>query len=415
MNPTGPNGTSWVFTGWYEEGSNVAWNPFQQVTDYVTLVAHYAQADDYVYVQFPETDLTKFAGDYYVDTNGSDDGFNLAYGDVVAPWQVSMSDAQLDHYVVTGFTCDGKDVSLVGMSGAELADKIASRPAASALYKIVKLAVTPTGGQNACVITFGSADAGWKYKGVQSNYALDVVKGDTVDPVLAVSASNGYGTLAYNNNATNAAFDFTQPVPGDVYLVPQADESAQYYTVMCQKSSSQTSNALTDATKVEYVKSGQAAQDTTAPAPAKDGFEFLGWSESNYPTASLSKDVVLADLSHVTKDLTVYAVYAPTSVTVTWYNGYGSVDSVYTTQTYTENQQFHAPADPTRGGYNFVAWNPQVTVEGQYVYTTLGGGRMYYADGATGDSIQSGPRRLWPLSIPRSGRRRSISSPSRIF
>ena len=208
MNPTGPNGTSWVFTGWYEEGSNVAWNPFQQVTDDVTLVVHYAQADDYVYVQFPETDLTKLAGDYYVDTNGSDDGFNLAYGNVVAPWQVSMSDAQLDHYVVTGFTCDGKDVSLVGMSGAELADKIASRPAASALYKIVKLAVTPTGGQNACVITFGSADAGWKYKGVQSNYALDVVKGDTVDPVLAVSASNGYGTLAYNNNATNAGVRF---------------------------------------------------------------------------------------------------------------------------------------------------------------------------------------------------------------
>ena len=380
--------TKFVFSGWYEEGSHTAWDPTQDLTADVTLEAHYAQLNDYVNVKFPKDGKTVYAGDFYND--GTYNEFNLASDDVVADWQAAFADDATnpgDHYVTTGYEYDGNALDLAGKTGQQLVDTISPRPDPNADQKVIQLGNSYKENDEVAVVTF-AAPTGWSYNG---QHVFDVIKGQKVAPIEAEGAEN-YRTSTYTNEVNGQTWNFDDPVNVDLTLIPDSSASTKYYTVTYRQDSvSQKANALkTDSNAVdEQVVAGGAAKNTAAPAAAKSGYEFLGWSTTDYALTTLRKDVKLADLTAVKNDVTVYAVYAPKTVTVTYEYGYGAGNKTYTTQSYAENDVFKAPADPTRDGYAFTAWSPALNANKQRLHLSLGGGLFFYADSATGDGAQT--------------------------
>ena len=106
--------------------------------------------------------------------------------------------------------------------------------------------------------------------------------------------------------------------------------------------------------KKENVRNGQAA---TAPEdPTRDGYTFIGWDE---------------DFTHVTKDLTVTAMYQKKKTTFTvrfvdW------DDTLLKKQTVEKGKDATAPEDPTRDGYVFIGWDKDYTdVQSDLIVTAL--------------------------------------------
>ena len=414
QNPSNPT-SNWVFTGWYtsdseayEPGQGTAFDPSQDVTADVDLYAHYAQANDYVNVKFPTDGKTTYANGYYSAlTSGAYNEFNIAYGDTVADWQAAFTDAAADYYLTTGYTYGGKAFDLAGQTGKALADKVTNADS-STNYKQLQLEnVAVKGDPNnpsdpdvGKIFSVRYHNAGVKndkdvYSVTGVTYdgsdEFDVLEGKTVESRVATDPATGYTTSVYVNQANGKTYDFSAPVQEDLVLVPDFSAASKSYVVTYDlTSATQRAYALkAGGNKTESVKAGEAAKDTAAPAAAKKGFKFFGWSETNYPTTAGVKDIKLADLSKVTKDITVYAVYVADSSTVTYYAGYGSSNKVYTTQTYADGDYFKAPADPTRDGYVFDGWSPAIVANGQKLHINASGSLYYYKGGTTGDSAQT--------------------------
>lgn len=84
----------------------------------------------------------------------------------------------------------------------------------------------------------------------------------------------------------------------------------------------------------------------TAPTASRTGYTFTGWSGGDY--------------TNVTSDMTLTAEYTINSYTVKFEDYDGTQIGV--TQTVEYNEMPTPPADPTREGYTFKEWSPQVDV-----------------------------------------------------
>ena len=101
------------------------------------------------------------------------------------------------------------------------------------------------------------------------------------------------------------------------------------------------------------------------PTVTRDGYDFVEWN-----TASDGSGDTFTNSTPVIADITVYAIWQPTSVTyytVTFIDG----TTTYATRTVADGQSVGGamPANPTKTGYTFVGWNTQSDGQGS-VFTS---------------------------------------------
>ena len=160
----------------------------------------------------------------------------------------------------------------------------------------------------------------WKYDGTDLANSAD---------------SEGYYYLSYSDASTSYPQRFTtsKNTGNSIKIYKKITSSAPvetYYTVTFKD---------WDGTvlSTQSVLEGTAA---TAPAdPTREGYTFTGWDKA---------------FDNVTADMTVTAQYTINTYTVTFVDHDGTV---LDTQTVNYGEAATAPADPTREGYHFVAWD----------------------------------------------------------
>ena len=103
----------------------------------------------------------------------------------------------------------------------------------------------------------------------------------------------------------------------------------------------------------EVYKNGQyecGAEITAPDAPEKEGFTFIGWTETEGSdvTAEIPQFMPAANLTY-------YAFFEKIEFTVTWV-----IDKTSTEETYVCGQTLTAPQVPEKTGYTFAGWEPQI-------------------------------------------------------
>ena len=94
----------------------------------------------------------------------------------------------------------------------------------------------------------------------------------------------------------------------------------------------------------EEVKKGETAKGFT---PVKEGYDFLGWSLNPQDNTSIT------NLTNITEDLRVYAIFSPKTYTVKFY----VLGELYDTKTCLFNENAENPERPDIEGYLFRGWD----------------------------------------------------------
>ncbi|MBT1172698.1 InlB B-repeat-containing protein [Bifidobacterium sp. MA2] len=395
--------SKWVFTGWYTSpNAGEAYDPAAELSTSAPkdLYAHYAQLDQAVQVKLPTSSETSFAEGYY-ESNGN--AFYLNRADSVAAWQTATADKNKgNHKLFSAYQADTdgdgnyEDVTLSGKTGDALADLISPEPAGTAVLSLRENLDT-----NAKVVEYKISSQntakGWKLNG---DAKVDVhVKGTA--PQQSASKDGGYTASAWTNEDTKKAWDFSDPVKTDTTLWLDITGAAATYTVTYEvQTSGAAFGALKNDSYTVQAPAGEALPSHEVPA-AKEGYKFLGWTtDSSLTSGSFVKDVKLFN-GTVDKDLTVYAVYAPEYVEVTYNLGYPTANKTYTTQKYAEGDTFKAPSDPTRdGGYEFLNWTPSIKWQNFTVNLTLDG--QIWSQGSAPQQIPTTYTANWVLGTKES-------------
>ena len=144
----------------------------------------------------------------------------------------------------------------------------------------------------------------------------------------------------FTDSALTVAYDFNTPVAADITLYAKWNEVPVNYTVNFDSAGGSSVEAQTVA------KNAKASKPAD---PAKTGFTFGGWFTDSALTVAYDFN------TPVTADITLYAKWneAPITYTVTFYMDGGSAVPA---QTVAKNAKASKPADPTKGGYDFVGW-----------------------------------------------------------
>ena len=222
-----------------------------------------------------------------------------------------------------------------------------------------------------CAWTFSTANGGLIRSAYQDNYYLVTWSSASYNDLYPKMAEAGYywtwdsaahtlyrtidNTLRYAGYVNVSGSDqmqVTSTVPDSsiqLYVKQEVTDPVEptYYTVTF------VDNLVGGTIAEVTVEEGAAA---AAPAvPTHPGYHFTGWSE---------------DFSAVTSDMTVYALYAINTYTVTFLDWDGKVIDE---QTVEHGSAAAAPADPEREGYNFIGWDADfsnvtgdMTVTAQY-------------------------------------------------
>ena len=94
----------------------------------------------------------------------------------------------------------------------------------------------------------------------------------------------------------------------------------------------------------EEVKKGETAKGFT---PVKEGYDFLGWSLNPQDNTSIT------NLTNITEDLRVYAIFSPKTYTVKFY----VLGELYDTKICLYNENAENPERPDIEGYLFRGWD----------------------------------------------------------
>ncbi|MFZ4117137.1 MAG: InlB B-repeat-containing protein [Rhodoluna sp.] len=150
----------------------------------------------------------------------------------------------------------------------------------------------------------------------------------------------GYTFLGWSATEDGSAisFPYTPGVTEDILLFALWSTNSHTVTFDSKGGSSVTSGAF-------YTEG-----EVSAPsAPTRDGYTFLGWSDTDGGSA-----ISFPYVPDVTENITLYALWSANSYTVTFDSKSGSY--VWSSSFVTEGS-FTAPADPTRNGYTFLGWS----------------------------------------------------------
>lgn len=114
------------------------------------------------------------------------------------------------------------------------------------------------------------------------------------------------------------------------------------------------------------------------PTPAKTGYIFQGWALTSTDTTYVTKDTV--NTSYV--DHYLYAIYKPTTATLSFIRNYNSSDNtVLLSRTVTYNSAYGSLLEPERTGYAFLGWYTQreggVRVTSATLHQTVGNVNIY--------------------------------------
>lgn len=185
---------------------------------------------------------------------------------------------------------------------------------------------------------------GGSYSGSTDDYVKTVPKGGTVDPPSSVTRS-GYYFSGWLPDDT-----LWQDVQQDLIYDAQWSTSTTYYTFWRNHSVSDSVIVKSGTTTI-----GTEMGDVKPINPIRDGYTFLGWSDS-------SAGSVIPDTTQITDSVrNFYAIWSDISGTVTFYRNYDDSDTtVVATEsgvTYIDSSLSDVkPTDPVRAGYRFVGW-----------------------------------------------------------
>ena len=358
--PTVTDDEDYVFTGWYQSSEpGMAYDPNTQLSGDIDLYAHFAAKTESVKVDLPGDDtFSDFSGD-----------FVISYDDTVAPWQYAVTDSVSgDRKLFQSYSADGQNVTLDDKTGQELANMIAPRPAVAAKNKT--LALSATYYTDVKVVTYKTS-GDWTV----NNNKVDVAAGTTAPVQTATNSTNGYTSSTWYNQVNKKTWDFNDPVYNDLTLVLDKSEASANFTVTYHVVTTASAyGALKSDTFTQSVPAGEVLPENADKVPAaRKGFKFIGWTTNSAVSSSTAVDDVKMFNGKITDDTDVYAVYAPTSVEVTYKWGFITSDDTYTTQSYSNGDTFKYPADPTRKGYTFTGWTPSLKYNGTKLDTTFDG------------------------------------------
>jgi uncharacterized repeat protein (TIGR02543 family) len=164
-------------------------------------------------------------------------------------------------------------------------------------------------------------------------------------------ASTGYTFSGwYADSGLSTAFSFATPITSDITLY--AKWTLSTYTV----SFNSTGGSAVSSQTVDY--NATASQPT---APTRTGYTFSGW----YADSGLTTAFVFS--TPITSNITLYAKWTINTYTVSFESNGGSAVG---SQTVNFNATATEPPEPTRTGYNFVAWYAGVSMVTPFDFAT---------------------------------------------
>lgn len=154
---------------------------------------------------------------------------------------------------------------------------------------------------------------------------------------------SGWNTVA---DGSGTALDDTVTVAGDVTYYAQFRDEANTYQI--------TYENVADAANPNPFFYTYGTAVTLAPA-TRTGYTFGGW----YEDSSFNGEQVKEIAADATGNKTLYAKWTPIPYTVSWDANGGTLDGSYTNGTVDYGTVITKPT-PTREGYTFIGWEPEV-------------------------------------------------------
>ena len=147
-------------------------------------------------------------------------------------------------------------------------------------------------------------------------------------------------------NGSGTALTSSTTVTEDVTYYAQFSDSANTYQITYENVS-----GATNGNPASYTY----GTSVTLQAPAKSGHSFDGW----YDNAECTGDAVSEISATETGNKTFYAKWTPIKYTVSWEANGGTLNGSYTNGTVDYGTVITKPT-PTREGYTFIGWEPEV-------------------------------------------------------
>lgn len=207
--------------------------------------------------------------------------------------------------------------------------------------------------------------------------------GDTVAVIDCDVTKDGF---EFKGWSTTKGGDVVYEV-GDTFVV---DDDTVLYAVWEAKEQSVEYELIYDANggtgapakETKSSSTGSSTFTVSSAEPEKEGHKFIGWADSADSTAAayIGGDTITLTAAAASK--TIYAVWqengdpTPTTYTVTYTDGVDG-EEIFEDQVYSGLEAgSETPAftgTPTREGYEFAGWNPEVaeTVTGNATYTAV--------------------------------------------
>lgn len=219
---------------------------------------------------------------------------------------------------------------------------------ASGTFKIVKL----------CSLTYnGNGNTG----GTVPSATNDQLYNTSITLSSTTLTKAGYTHTGWNTKADGTGTHYDK---GASYTLTEV--SATLYAEWTEKTYSLTFKHDSHGTiKVggTTINSGSTASvnhvsTKTLVATPNTGYDFSSWELSGNNTSAVtigSLTTASTTIKATNTGATVTANFTPKTYTVTW-----DVDGVKTTESYTYGATINKPANPTKTGYTFAGWNPEV-------------------------------------------------------
>lgn len=157
------------------------------------------------------------------------------------------------------------------------------------------------------------------------------------------------------HDVIDADLDLTASAKKGYTYISKSDDGNRTYNVYLEPTSYTISYMLDGGSASNPTSYNIETATFTLKEPTKTGYIFLGWTGSNGSTPQ--KTVTIEQGTTENKSYTANWEAEPVSYTVTWVYGNGTENKV---ETVACGAAITKPANPTRTGYNFTGWSPDV-------------------------------------------------------